>query len=147
MGRPKPSLSVLWQQCPNTWTNWAQEKLTFELANHNQEATLTHSMWHTDLGGQTFPARYYFRILVVSQYFALLHFKIQNRWLPNFLMPFSVIGSPLEWSRFATFATSFFCLIQYLSSHWKIPSRLQTNYSAAVAWVSISPPHKKSWLK
>lgn len=48
--RPKHSLSVFWQQWPNTRTNWARQKLMFKLPNHNHEATLTHTMWHTHLG-------------------------------------------------------------------------------------------------
>lgn len=100
---------------------------------HTQHVT-RRSGWY----GQTFPTRYYFRILVVSPHFVLLDFKIQNQRVPNIFVHFSISGSPCCHIR-----NILFCLIQYLSSHCKIPSRLQTNYSAAVVWVSISPSHKK----
>lgn len=51
-----------------------------------QPRSNTHTQHVTHRSGwydQTFPARYYFRILTLSQYFGVLDFKIQNQGLPN----------------------------------------------------------------
>lgn len=101
---------------------------------HTQHVT-HRSGWY----GQTFPARYYFRILVVLQHFVLLDFKIQKQRVPNVFVHFSISGIIHCCCHICNIL---FCLIQYLPSHCKIPSRLQTNYSAAVVWVAISPDTK-----
>lgn len=44
---------------------------------------------------------------MVSRDFGLLDFKIQNQRVPNFFVHFSILGSPLDSSSVATFATTF----------------------------------------